>query len=53
MNHNNADKKEIELGEIKPVKPEEKNTTVRRPDIFYSQNNVTNFSLILINIPCM
>lgn len=23
MNHNNAEKKEIELGEIKPVKPEE------------------------------
>ena len=31
MNHNNAEKKEIELGEIKPVKPEEENTTVRRP----------------------
>ena len=43
MNHNNAEKKEIELGEIKPVKPEEENTTVRRPDTFYSQNNVTEF----------
>lgn len=41
--HNNAEKKEIELGEIKPVKPEEENTTVRRPDTFYSQNNVTEF----------
>ena len=43
MNHNNPEKKEIELGEIKAVKPEEENTTVRRPDIFYSQNNVTEF----------
>ena len=43
MNHNNPEKKEIELGEIKAVKPEEENTTVRRPDTFYSQNNVTEF----------